>query len=70
LDYTLFPFGIKSICQKEHTKHRSFTGFILNLVAALAAYSFFSKKPSIKETVQETHPNKIKAFTTQLLLAA
>ena len=56
---------LKNSCQVEHTRHRSFTGFILNLVAALAAYSFLPKKPSIKSTVQETDPTKIKAFNTQ-----
>ena len=61
---------LKNICQVEHTRHRSFTGFILNLVAALVAYSFLPKKPSIKSTVQETDSTKIKAFNTQLLLAA
>ena len=61
---------LKNICQVEHTRHRSFTGFILNLVAAIAAYSFLPKKPSIKSVVQETDPSKIKAFNTQLLLAA
>lgn len=50
--------------------HRSFTGFIVNLVATLAAYSFLPKKTAIKSRVQETDPTKIKAFNTQLLLAA
>jgi hypothetical protein len=39
---------LKNICQIEHTRHRSFTNFISNLVAALLAYSFMPKKPSIK----------------------
>jgi IS5 family transposase len=39
---------LKNICQIEHTRHRSFTNFISNLVAALLAYSFIPKKPSIK----------------------
>ena len=50
--------------------HSSFTGFILNLVATLAAYSFLPKKTAIKSRVQETDPTKMKAFNTQLLLAA
>jgi transposase len=61
---------LKNCCQIEHTRHRSFTGFILNLIAGLAAYSFFPKKPSIKSSVEETDSNKLKAFNTQLLLAA
>ncbi len=38
---------LKNICQIEHTHHRSFDNFILNILSALAAYSFFDKKPSI-----------------------
>lgn len=38
---------LKNICQIEHTRHRSFDNFIINLLSALAAYSFFDKKPSI-----------------------
>jgi transposase len=39
---------LKNISQLEHSRHRSLTGFILNLVAALVAYSFQPKKPSLK----------------------
>ena len=39
---------LKNICQIEHSRHRSFINFILNILAGLAAYSFFPKKPSIK----------------------
>jgi len=39
---------LKNICQVEHSRHRSFTNFITNLVSGLIAYSFFPKKPSIK----------------------
>jgi hypothetical protein len=39
---------LKNICQIEHTRHRSFTNFITNLIAGLPAYSFLPKKPSIK----------------------
>ena len=38
---------LKNICQIEHTRHRSFDNFVLNILSALAAYSFFDKKPSI-----------------------
>ena len=47
---------LKNICQIEHTRHRSFDNFIINLLSALAAYSFFDKKPSIninKDIVDE-----------------
>lgn len=38
---------LKNICQIEHTRHRSFTNFITNLIAGLLAYSFLPKKPAI-----------------------
>lgn len=39
---------LKNICQIEHSRHRSFTNFITNLISGLIAYSFFPKKPAIK----------------------
>jgi hypothetical protein len=39
---------LKNMCQIGHSRHRSFTNFIANTVAALIAYSFFPKKPAIK----------------------
>lgn len=39
---------LKNICQIEHSRHRSFKNFIVNLISGLIAYSFFPKKPSIK----------------------
>ncbi len=39
---------LKNICQIEHSKHRSFTNFIVNIVSGLVAYSFLPKKPSLK----------------------
>lgn len=38
---------LKNICQLEHTRHRSFSNFITNLLSGLIAYSFFPKKPSL-----------------------
>ena len=38
---------LKNICQIEHTRHRSMTNFITNLISGLIAYSFLPKKPSI-----------------------
>ncbi|WP_407704776.1 hypothetical protein [Tenacibaculum tangerinum] len=38
---------LKNVCQIEHTRHRSFDNFILNLVAGLIAYSFYPTKPNI-----------------------
>lgn len=39
---------LKNICDIEHTRHRSIHNFIMNLIAALGAYCFFDKKPSIR----------------------
>lgn len=38
---------LKNICQIEHSRHRSFPNFIINMVAAIAAYCFLPKKPSL-----------------------
>jgi len=37
----------KHICQLEHTRHRSLTNFVVNLLAALSAYTSQEKKPSL-----------------------
>lgn len=39
---------LKNICQIEHTRHRSFVNFMVNVVSGLIAYSFLPKKPSLK----------------------
>ena len=39
---------LKNICDIEHSRHRSIHNFVMNLIAALGAYSFFDKKPSIR----------------------
>lgn len=51
---------LKNICQVEHSRHRSFTNFIVNTVSSLIAYSFLPKKPSIK--YQQQYSNQIAAF--------
>jgi len=61
---------LKNICQVEHTRHRSISGFLLNIMGAIAAYSFFPKKPSIKRDIEETNPKIIQQFKQQLLLVA
>jgi hypothetical protein len=38
---------LKNICQAEHSRHRSPVNFLVNLLAALSAYSFLPHKPSI-----------------------
>ena len=37
-------YQLKKICPIEHSRHRSFTNFLSNIVAGLIAYSFPSKK--------------------------
>ena len=44
---------LKSICQIEHTRHRSPINFLVNLVSGLAAYSLKPRKPPIKMCYSE-----------------
>jgi hypothetical protein len=38
---------LKNISQIEHTRHRSLTNFLVNLLAGLIAYTYQEKKPSL-----------------------
>lgn len=38
---------LKNIAQVEHSRHRSFQNFVVNMLGAIAAYCFFPKKPCI-----------------------
>ena len=38
---------LKNISQIEHSRHRSVTNFLVNLVAGLIAYTYQPKKPSL-----------------------
>ena len=51
---------LKNMCQIEHSRHRSFTGFIVNTIAALIVYAFFHKKPAIK--YQPVESNQLSVF--------
>lgn len=51
---------LKNMCQIEHSRHRSFTNFVVNTISALVAYSFFPKKPSIK--YQPVESNQLSVF--------
>jgi hypothetical protein len=44
---------LKNISQIEHTRHRSFWNFLVNIIAGLAAYSWREKKPSLNYNVKE-----------------
>ena len=51
---------LKNIAQVEHSRHRSFNNFIVNLLAGIAAYCFFPKKPTIN--VKRTSDNQLTLF--------
>ena len=44
---------LKNICQIEHTRHRSVTGFLSNLLGGLIAYCWQPNKPSLKNVLVE-----------------
>jgi hypothetical protein len=44
---------LKNICQLEHTRHRSLTNCVVNVVTALIAYTYQEKKPSLRFTDKE-----------------
>ena len=48
---------LKNVCQIEHTRYRCFSNFIIYLLSALAAFSFFDKKPSINTAEEFVHPS-------------
>lgn len=38
---------LKNVAQLVHSRHRSVENFLMNVLAVIAAYSFFGKKPAI-----------------------
>jgi len=44
---------LKNICQIGHTRHRSPVNFLVNVIAALIAYSYKEKLPSLNIRVKE-----------------
>jgi Transposase DDE domain len=44
---------LKNISQIEHTRHRSFWNFLVNLASGLIAYAWREKKPSLNYNVKE-----------------
>ena len=50
---------LKNIAQVEHSRHRTFDNFIVNLLSVIAAYCCFQKKPCI---------NVMRTIDTQLAL--
>lgn len=51
---------LKNIAQVEHSRHRCFDNFIVNLLGAIAAYCLFPKKPCIN--VQRNFDTQIALF--------
>ena len=51
---------LKNIAQVEHSRHRCFDNFIVNLLGAIAAYYLFPKKPCIN--VQRTIDTQLALF--------
>ena len=45
---------LKNICQVEHSRHRSVANYFNNIFAALIAYNFKDKKPSLKNNLVDT----------------
>ena len=44
---------LKNICQIEHTRHRSTANFCVNIIAALIAYTYKEKLPSLNIRVKD-----------------
>lgn len=44
---------LKNISQIEHTRHRSFWNFLVNVIAGLTAYTWREKKPTLNYNVKE-----------------
>lgn len=51
---------LKNICQIEHSRHRSFGNFLVNMISGLIAYSFLPKRPAIR--YREQHTNQLAIF--------
>ena len=51
---------LKNIAQVEHSRHRCFDNFIVNLLGAIAAYCMFPQKPCIN--VQRTLDTQLSLF--------
>ena len=54
---------LKNIAQVEHSQHRSFGNFVVNLLGGIAAYCYFPKKPSIRvQTVDISNDRQLTLF--------
>ena len=46
---------LKNICQVEHSRHRSVANYFNNIFAALIAYNFKDRKPSLRNNFVDTN---------------
>ena len=54
---------LKNVAQIVHTRHRSISNFIVNLLADIAVYAFYDTKPSINMEFEMDAKQGVKQFT-------
>ena len=54
---------LKNVAQIVHTRHRSVSNFIVNLLAGMAAYAFYDTKPSINMEFEMEGEAEVKLLT-------
>ena len=54
---------LKNVAQIIHTRHRSVSNFIVNLLAGMAAYAFYDTKPSINMEFEMEGEAEVKQLT-------
>ena len=54
---------LKNVAQIVHTRHRSVSNFIVNLLAGMAAYAFYDTKPSINMGFEMEGEAEVKQHT-------
>ena len=54
---------LKNVAQIVHTRHRSVSNFIVNLLAGMTAYAFYDTKPSINMKFEMEGEGEVKQLT-------
>ena len=54
---------LKNVVQIVHTRHRSLSNFIVNLLSAMAAYAFYDTKLSINMEFEMEGEAEVKQLT-------
>ena len=54
---------LKNVAQIVHTRHRSISNFIVNLLAGIAAYAFYDTKPSINMEFERDAKQGVRQLT-------